>query len=86
MSQAYPLVKLVNMESGTTRRPTPIRVARRPRVAAERVLDAATAVFAEDGFDGATMDAIAMRARTRSRRCTPGFGSKEAAVRCRSGA
>jgi AcrR family transcriptional regulator len=66
------------MESGTTRRPTPIRVARRPRVAAERVLDAATAVFAEDGFDGATMDAIAMRARTTKPTLYARFGSKEA--------
>ena len=55
----------------------PITVARRPRVAAERLLDAATAVFAEEGFEGATMEAIAARAGTTKPTLYARFGSKE---------
>jgi AcrR family transcriptional regulator len=57
---------------------TPITVARRPRVAEECLLDGATAVFAEEGFDGATMDAIAARARTTKPTLYARFGSKDA--------
>ena len=55
----------------------PIPVARRPRVAEERLLDGATAVFAEGGFEGATMDAIAARAGTTKPTLYARFGSKE---------
>jgi AcrR family transcriptional regulator len=65
------------MASSTTPRSTRISVARRPRVAAERLLDAATAVFAEEGFEGATMEAIASRARTTKPTLYARFGSKE---------
>jgi AcrR family transcriptional regulator len=50
----------------------------RPRLAAERLLDAATAVFAEEGFVGATMDAVATRAATTKPTLYAHFGSKEA--------
>jgi AcrR family transcriptional regulator len=51
---------------------------RRPRVAAERILAAATSVFAADGFEGATMDAIAAGANTTKPTLYARFGSKDA--------
>jgi len=50
----------------------------RPRLAAERLLDAAAEVFAEQGFVGATMDAVATRASTTKPTLYAHFGSKEA--------
>ncbi|HUZ29794.1 MAG TPA: TetR/AcrR family transcriptional regulator [Solirubrobacteraceae bacterium] len=47
------------------------------RVASERILDAATAVFAAEGFDRANMDAIAARAGVTKPTLYARFGSKE---------
>jgi AcrR family transcriptional regulator len=48
------------------------------RVAEESILDAATAVFAAEGFDRAAMDAIAARAGTTKPTLYARFGSKDA--------
>lgn len=50
---------------------------RRFRITDQRLLDAATAVFAADGFDAATMDALAARARVTKPTLYARFGSKE---------
>jgi AcrR family transcriptional regulator len=47
------------------------------RVASEGILDAATAVFAAEGFDRANMDAIAARAGVTKPTLYARFGSKE---------
>jgi AcrR family transcriptional regulator len=49
----------------------------RYRVGETRLLDAACAVFAAEGFDGATMEAIAERAGTTKPTLYARFGSKE---------
>jgi AcrR family transcriptional regulator len=51
---------------------------RRPRVPEERLLDAAATVFARDGFEGATMDAVAACASTTKPTLYARFGSKDA--------
>jgi AcrR family transcriptional regulator len=56
----------------------PTAPTRRPRVAEECILDAAASVFARDGFDGATMDAIAACAATTKPTLYARFGSKNA--------
>jgi AcrR family transcriptional regulator len=65
------------VETDTTPAPTPKAVVRRPRIAVEQLLDAATAVFAEEGFERAKMDAIATRAGTTKPTLYARFGSKE---------
>jgi AcrR family transcriptional regulator len=50
----------------------------RYKVADESMLDAATAVFAEEGFDRATMDALAARGAVTKPTLYARFGSKEA--------
>ena len=47
------------------------------RIASERILDAATAVFAAEGFDRANMDVIAAEAGTTKPTLYARFGSKE---------
>lgn len=47
------------------------------RVASERILDAATTVFAAEGFDRANMDAIALEADTTKPTLYARYGSKE---------
>jgi AcrR family transcriptional regulator len=47
------------------------------RIASERILDAATTVFAAEGFDRANMDAIAAQADTTKPTLYARFGSKE---------
>jgi AcrR family transcriptional regulator len=47
------------------------------RIASERILDAATTVFAAEGFDRANMDAIAIEASTTKPTLYARFGSKE---------
>ena len=49
----------------------------RYRVAGDRLLDAATGVFATEGFDRATMEAIAARAAVTKPTLYARFGSKE---------
>lgn len=56
----------------------PNTVIGRPGVDAERLLDAATEVFAEAGFHGATMAAVATRAATTKPTLYAHFGSKDA--------
>ena len=51
------------------------------RVATDRILDAATAVFAADGYDRANMDAIAARAGVTKPTLYSRFGSKEGLFR-----
>jgi AcrR family transcriptional regulator len=51
------------------------------RVASEDILDAATAVFAADGYDRSNMDAIATRAGVTKPTLYARFGSKEALFR-----
>lgn len=47
------------------------------RIASERILDAATAVFAREGFDRANMDVIAAEAQATKPTLYARFGSKE---------
>jgi AcrR family transcriptional regulator len=47
------------------------------RIASERILDAATTVFAAEGFDRANMDVIAVEADTTKPTLYARFGSKE---------
>ena len=61
---------MVAMEAVTATAP-------RYRVAHDKLLDAATAVFATEGFDRATMDAIALRAAVTKPTLYARFGSKE---------
>jgi len=51
-----------NMENDGNSRRVPTQERAKKRV--ERIIDAASYVFAEDGFDGATMESIAARAET----------------------
>lgn len=48
------------------------------RIASERILDAATTVFAREGFDRANMDVIAAQAEATKPTLYARFGSKEA--------
>lgn len=51
------------------------------RIASERILDAATAVFAREGFDRANMDVIAAEAAATKPTLYARFGSKEGLFR-----
>lgn len=51
------------------------------RIASERILDAATAVFAREGFDRANMDVIAAEAQATKPTLYARFGSKEGLFR-----
>jgi AcrR family transcriptional regulator len=51
------------------------------RIASDRILDAATAVFAREGFDRANMDAIAAEAKATKPTLYARFGSKEGLFR-----
>jgi AcrR family transcriptional regulator len=63
--------------------PDPLAVASSPappptyRISSERILDAATAVFAREGFDRANMDVIAAEAAATKPTLYARFGSKE---------
>lgn len=67
---------MANMTGTSTRRPgRPAKIA--PEVQRRRILDAAAALFARRGFDGASLRDIAAQAGLSHASIRPSFGSKE---------